>query len=143
MADKNSRSILVPSSNSSTVRIRILKEMFQINSHRRVFLNFLVLVVLINCIQQSSSLSIHSSSICSSNRSTMSMSMMQQVQSRSQKKLITISEKVWRTAASNHRKRIQSILRPGLTSRDDQINTGSRRQGSRRLDSSRPEEPYL
>ena len=61
----------------------------------------------------------------------MSMSMMQQVQSRSQKKLITISEKVWRTAASNHRKRIQSILRPGLTSRDDQINTGSRRQGSR------------
>ena len=59
------------------------------------------------------------------------MSMMQQVQSQSQNKLITISEKVWRTAASNHRKRIQSILRPGLTSRNDQINTGSRRQGSR------------
>jgi len=34
-------------------------------------------------------------------------------------KLITISEGTWRNAAANHRKRIRSILEPGLTSRRD------------------------
>lgn len=47
--------------------------------------------------------------------------------------LIIISEKIWREAARNHRKRILSLLQPGLTPRQDQINTGNRRQ-NRRVD---------
>jgi len=54
--------------------------------------------------------------------------------SMSSSKLITISENVWRTAASNHKRRIKSILKPGLTSRSDQINSGNRRKNNKFYD---------
>jgi len=41
-------------------------------------------------------------------------------------KLITISEKVWRTAAATHRQRIKSLLQPGLTSQDNKMKAGNR-----------------
>ncbi len=43
-------------------------------------------------------------------------------------KLIILSEKIWREAALKHRKRILSLLQPGLTPLNDQINTGTRRR---------------
>jgi hypothetical protein len=54
--------------------------------------------------------------------------------SMSSSKLLTISENVWRTAASNHKRRIKSILQPGLTPREDQINTGNRRKNNKMYD---------
>ena len=39
-------------------------------------------------------------------------------------KLITISEKVWRKAASKHSQQIKALLQPGLTSLDHAINSG-------------------
>ena len=41
-------------------------------------------------------------------------------------KLITISEKVWRKAASKHSQQIKTLLQPGLTSLDHAINSGRR-----------------
>ena len=41
-------------------------------------------------------------------------------------KLITISEKVWRKAASKHSQQIKTLLQPGLTSLDHTINSGRR-----------------
>ena len=41
-------------------------------------------------------------------------------------KLITISEKVWRAAASKHSQQIKTLLQPGLTSLDHAINSGRR-----------------
>lgn len=49
-------------------------------------------------------------------------------------RLITISEHVWRTAASNHKRRVQSLLQPGLTSIEEQINSGNRRRDNRFVD---------
>ena len=41
-------------------------------------------------------------------------------------KLITISENVWRKAASKHSQQIETLLQPGLTSLDHAINSGRR-----------------
>jgi len=41
-------------------------------------------------------------------------------------KLITISEKVWRAAASSHSQQIKTLLQPGLTPLDHAINSGRR-----------------
>lgn len=54
--------------------------------------------------------------------------------SKSTPRLITISEHVWRTAASNHKHRVKSLLQPGLTPREDQINSGNRRKDRRFVD---------
>ncbi len=43
------------------------------------------------------------------------------------KLLITIPESKWRSDAHRHTQRIETLLRPGLTSIDDQINSGIRR----------------
>ena len=48
--------------------------------------------------------------------------------------IIKIPESVWRSAASNHRNRIKTLLQPGLTSRDEQINSGNKRRGNRFVD---------
>ncbi len=47
-------------------------------------------------------------------------------------KVITISEKVWRNAASNHSQRIRTLLQPGLTPIDHALNSGRRKQSQRR-----------
>ena len=48
--------------------------------------------------------------------------------------IIKIPESVWRSAASNHRNRIKTLLQPGLTRRDEQINSGNKRRGNRFVD---------
>eukprot|EP00571_Detonula_confervacea_P001968 CAMPEP_0172319884 /NCGR_PEP_ID=MMETSP1058-20130122/38971_1 /TAXON_ID=83371 /ORGANISM="Detonula confervacea, Strain CCMP 353" /LENGTH=473 /DNA_ID=CAMNT_0013035029 /DNA_START=129 /DNA_END=1547 /DNA_ORIENTATION=- len=47
-------------------------------------------------------------------------------------RIITISETIWRTAASNHSQRIKSILQPGLTPLDHVLNSGRKYRGNRR-----------
>ena len=85
--------------------------MFPIYNHLRLTHHFFYLVLSLSLLQTLVSLSTN----------TIAQSL----------KLITISEKVWRKAAANHRKRIRSILQPGLTSRHDQINSGSRSRRQR------------
>ena len=48
--------------------------------------------------------------------------------------IIKIPESVWRSAASNHRNRIKTLLQPGVTKRDEQINSGNKRRGNRLVD---------
>lgn len=45
--------------------------------------------------------------------------------------IITISEKIWRAAASQHSRRIKHLLQPGLTPLDHTVNSGRRNRGNR------------
>jgi hypothetical protein len=51
--------------------------------------------------------------------------------------VIRINQRVWRNAAKQHQEKIQSLLKPGLTSLDDPLNSGTRKvckkQGSNGL----------
>jgi len=53
-------------------------------------------------------------------------------------KLITISEPVWRNAASQHRRRIRSLLQPGLTSPKIQLDSSARKRRQHMLNAVGP-----
>ncbi len=92
-------------------------------------MEMIVIVLLFSLIQLSSSsfskgITFNTEIRKNSNNSRNNLKMIQS----SNHKLVTISEKVWRNAASHHRKRIYDLLKPGFTSRNDQVNTGNRRR---------------
>ena len=60
-----------------------------------------------------------------------SLSMMMMPSTSLTPKIVTISEAVWRSAASKHSQHIKSLLQPGLTPLNHQINAGSRRRNYR------------